>query len=351
MQLRSQAALLLCATALCLTACRTQTTLVKAECDDEAAQATAATTATPATAERKMQSCSLPQFPDRGYDMLVPDGDGPFPVLFALHGGGGNRNAATRLGCPGGDFDDPRCLHTMAVERGYLYVSPDGMRTQTRLNMRTWNAGGGTGEWRCIAGPACDEGFDEISYFNALLDDLAERVPIDRTRLYATGISNGGAMSYRLACQLPGVRAIFPVGGALQWTTNATCEPAAPVALAHAHGTDDPCWPYETGSSSCPFGTNTDKTTKGVDPTMLEWGALLNCGAPGDATMLPDTSDDGITTTVTEWSGCDAPMRLYRMEGAGHTWPNGHSYAGERVVGKTTTDWGNEVILDWFDAN
>lgn len=296
-------------------------------------------------------SCTMGAYPTRSYDVYVPDGDGPFPVVFTIHGGGGNRAGATRTTCPEGEESSPRCLHNMAIERGYVYVAPDGTSSKLADRSRSWNGGGGSGDWRCTGGRACDENVDELAYFEALLQDLSRRVDIDRKRLYVTGLSNGGTMSHRLACQLEGVKAVFAINGTLQWTTGESCNPPAPVAVAHAHGTEDPCWPYETGATQCPIGKK-DKKMKGVDDTMSEWATILACtGERGEATRLPNTADDGTTTDVFDWPGCSANLRHYRINGAGHTWPNGHQYLGEGTVGIVPRDWGNEVILDWFDAN
>ncbi len=296
-------------------------------------------------------TCTMAAYPLRSYDVYVPQGDGPFPVIFAVHGGGGNRVGAIRGTCPDGKESNPRCLHNQALTRGYVVVSADGTSAKLRKKTRSWNGGGGSGTWRCTGGRACETQVDELAYFNALLADLGKRVKLDRTRLYVTGLSNGGTMSHRLACQLDGVRAVFAIGGTMQWTTGEVCKPKAPVAVVHAHGTEDECWPYKTGPTQCPIGQK-DKIMKGVDETMSEWATILGCSGQPTSAALPDRdAADGTKTTRSAWPGCTADLQLLRIEGGGHTWPNGYQYLPKAFVGRTTRDWGNEVILDWFDAH
>lgn len=295
-------------------------------------------------------TCMMEAYPQRSFDVLVPEGDGPFPVILGMHGGGGNRQSALRGTCPEGDEKSPECLFRQAVARGYVFIAPDGTSRKWSKRKRSWNGGGGVGDWRCTGGPGCEDDVDDTAYIRAVLEDVGRRVKIDREKVFVTGISNGGTISYRLACELEGVRAIFAIGGTMQWTTGKTCAPAKPVAVAHAHGTEDPCWPYTTGPTRCPIGQK-DKKMKGVDDSMKEWETLLQCQGEPTVTNLPDTKPDGTTTTQTDWPGCRADLRLYKIRGAGHTWPRGAQYLPESVVGKTPQDWGNEVVLDWFDAH
>jgi polyhydroxybutyrate depolymerase len=79
-----------------------------------------------------------------------------------------------------------------------------------------------------------------------MLDHLVAWLNIDTGRVYFTGLSNGGAMSHRIACELSDrVTAIAAVGGANQFSTAAPCDPQLPVAVMQIHGTEDPCWTYE----------------------------------------------------------------------------------------------------------
>lgn len=321
-----------------LTGCRSLDTLQTSPCVDEVEPDTAI-------------SCTVPGY-SRAYDFVVPanyNAETPTALVIALHGGGGNRGAALRTTCPYGDIEDPDCLHTMATERGFAVVAPDG--TESFLDARSWNAGGGGGEFRCVGGEACEDGVDDVAFINALLDDVGRKMNLDETRVYVTGLSNGGAMAHRLACELSDrVTAIAPIGGAMQFTTNARCEPTMPVPILAVHGSDDPCWPMAGGTPNCPVGDR-DLKFVSVSRTMREWGGLKRCENVPLEDQLPDTSNDGTTTVRQTWQGCDSELTLLRIDGGGHTWPGGYQYLGPRVVGPVATDWGNEVILNFFQRH
>ena len=293
-------------------------------------------------------TCPFEGFANREYDLVLPrgyDGSQPVPVVVAIHGGGGSRVAQARTSCPGGKVDEPECLHKLADKEGFAVVYPNGTGGNgLGANIRTWNAGGGGGDWRCASGKACENGVDELAYFNGLLDDLEERVNVDTDRIYATGLSNGGAMSHRLACELSDrIAAVAPVGGAMQLTTSDTCEPSRPIPVLQVHGTEDPCWKYAGGVSDCPIGQNGLKHVA-VSRTMNEWAEILECEGDPVVTDLADKQDDGTHTRRHVWQGCDADLELLEIVGGGHAWPNGHPYLAERTIGTVPRDWGSEEI-------
>jgi predicted esterase len=134
-----------------------------------------------------------------------------------------------------------------------LVVLPDGTGLRPLRNVRSWNAGGGTDGWQCVSRGACQQGVDDGAFFDQLLVELARVVPVDARRVFLTGLSNGGAISHRLACERPSVvAAIATVGGTNQYTAaGGRC--AARVPVLAIHGSDDPCWGYETGTAACAF--------------------------------------------------------------------------------------------------
>lgn len=293
-----------------------------------------------------LATCEVPGWKGRPYDLVLPDsydGQTPVPVVLALHGGGGNKAAAARSSCPGGSLDDPSCLHVHGRSHGTAVVYPSGVKSAVG-NFRSWNAGGGGPEWRCTGGRACEEGVDDVAYIAAVLDDLEGRVAVDVRRVSATGLSNGGAMSHRLACDLSDrIAAIAPVGGAMQLTTTGSCTPGRPVPVLQVHGTEDPCWRYDGGVPECPIGQEGKKHAS-VDRTLGEWAAINRCSGGVRTEALPDPVRDGMHTEHVVREGCAAPVELLRIVGGGHTWPNGLQYFGEERVGRTTRDWGSERL-------
>ena len=297
-------------------------------------------------------TCEVPGYEGRPYDIHLPadyDPARPVPVVLAIHGGGGNSRGAARTACPGGDVESAGCLHAMAVREGVAVVYPNGTGARLASNVRTWNAGGGANGWQCVSGRACKEGADDIAYFRALLDDLARWVAVDPRRVYATGLSNGGAMSHRLACQMADrVAAIAALGGANQFATTSACAPRRPVPVLQIHGTADPCWGYEGGTAAC---AQRDEMAKmPVEASMRIWAGINGCQAVQPA--QPMASEPRIETVQLRWAGCRAETVLIRMTGGGHVWPGGWAYFRESVIGPMVGGWSaNRVILDFFRRN
>jgi len=288
----------------------------------------------------------------RSYLVRLPEASGPLPVVLVLHGGGGNAEGAPGSTAPDGDEDNADGMNAVAADRGFIAVYPDGTSGALLRRMHTWNAGGGQGDWQCVSGHACKEGVNDVTYFNQVLDDLERWADVDTARIYATGISNGGAMSYRLAHELPDrIAAIAPVASADQVAIADGDTPAVPVPILHIHGTEDPCWPWEGGSAACLQKDGGEKA--GVDETLALWAQVNGCTeADPVVESLPDQASDGTTSTIETWQGCDADLVLWRIEGGGHTWPDGYQYLKEKKIGRVERDDnGNARILDFFEAH
>ncbi len=124
----------------------------------------------------------------------------PSPWWWRSTAGEATGVAAARTTCPTGGVGEPEYLHELGRRKGFAVVYPDGVPGKGLLKeSRSWNAGGGVGDWRCTGGRACEEDRDDVRYVRAMLDDVARRVAVDPDRIYATGLSNGGAISHRLA--------------------------------------------------------------------------------------------------------------------------------------------------------
>lgn len=297
-------------------------------------------------------SCPTPGELDRAFDLEVPDSwdnSSPLPLIYAFHGGGGNRSAANSVTCPGGDNGHPDCLGAKARALGYAVVRADGTGNRPLRNLRTWNAGGGTGEWQCLGGAACGANVDDMAYFDKIHGIVEGLIPVDPDRVYSTGISNGGAISHRLACERPQVfAAIAAVGGTNQFgAAGGTCPGG--VAMLQLHGTEDPIWPYETGPSGI---GGSDKLMVGAEDSTDDW--VLRNGCTGDPLeeALPDLEDDGTSSTRFRYQGCSHPVEFVRSDGGGHTWPQGYQYLGKGTIGTVVQDFdADDLILEFFGAN
>ena len=293
-------------------------------------------------------TCSVPGWSGRDFDLHVPDGYDPeleWPVVVAYHGGGGTREAGARTHCPDGDRSDPGCLHALGMQEGFFVVYPDGTAPGAGGRFRTWNAGG-SGELTCVVGTACDRDVDDVDYTSDLLDVLESHYTVN-DRAIVVGLSNGAAMAHRAGCDLSErVGVVVAAGGTNQ---QPGCVPDQPVSVLQIHGTADPCWPYEGGElGGCLGGT---ALISGVTETMNGWVEVQHCASPSES-LLPDTADDGVTSEVMRWEGCDGGVviELVTVVGGGHVWPMGYSVA-PRVVGPMTTDYsGNDLMWEFAES-
>jgi len=241
---------------------------------------------------------------------------GPLPLLFAFHGGGGN--------APG--FQKYAGLDAPADARGFAVVYPNGSgRFAKRL--LTWNAGD------CCAF-AQEHDVDDVGFALAILADLARDLPLDRTRVYATGHSNGGMMAYRLAADAAArIAAIVPVAGADMTRTFA---PEAPVSVLHVHSVDDPRALYAGGLEPANPLTGRRIEHRAVEAGLARWRARDGC--TGDGRETDARSVDGHTAVLLDFAPCSAGFAVahWKLKGAGHGWPGGGSILPERIVGPNT---------------
>ena len=248
----------------------------------------------------------------REYLVHVPAGAEPgrkLPVVFNFHGGGSD--APTQKAYSQMD--------AAADRHGFIVVYPQGVPPAPGVqSLRTWNAG------KCC-GPARREQVDDVGFTLAVLDDLAGRTPVDRRRVYATGISNGGMMAYRLAVDASKrVAAVASVAGQVMVTD---FDPGRPVAVMEFHSVDDPRALYD-GGLGLPFpGTNIQNQFHSVQEGIDRWVDYDGCRrrpktGPTEQGQ-PGTGDEGETATRISYAPCkqDVEVALWKLTGSGHVWP------------------------------
>jgi polyhydroxybutyrate depolymerase len=300
-------------------------------------------------------SCALSAYPDRPYLAWVPashDGLTPIPVVIAFHGGGGSAEGQAASSCPDGDTQNPSCLHSLGGREGFATIYPNGTATPgANGRLRTWNAGGGTDGYECANAYACEANIDDMAYVRAILDDLAAWLPLDPGRVYATGLSNGGAITHRVGCELADrIVAIAPIGSGNQFSTAAPCNPSQPVGVLDIHATTDPCWLYVQGPLGSCLGPPGGGTMIGSSETMAVWAAANGCTSGPTTLDGPERVDDGIRVEEDRFAGCRAPVRHFRVIGGGHTWVSGFQYLPVARIGTTYFDLTNEDLWNFFDS-
>lgn len=213
-------------------------------------------------------------------------------------------------------------MNEASDERGFIVVYPNGMYS-------SWNAG------KCC-GTAATLEIDDLGYVSKLIDELLEEYCIDPKRVFATGMSNGGFLSNRLACELSDkVAAIAPVAGVIGLPLD-KCQPPRPVPVMHFHGTLDTLVPYG-GGGLYQFPSVADSVAR--------WRKINKCGATTEITF-----DQGDSQCVSS-PGCEAgaDVILCTVEGGGHTWPGGTPVPS---LGWTTMDLdATGAMLDFFEKH
>lgn len=318
-----------------------------------------------------------PAWIDRPYWVNVPESyekDAPLPLIVVLHGSGSNAVEMARTTCRGLTSADmpsvqhPTCLHHMATGAITAYLNgsiDDGPIDYTEGGFRrSWNAGGGRRvageEYKCISNSACENSGDDVSYVVAVIDDAARHFAIDPSRVYAVGISNGGAMAHRLACEVPWrFAAVAAVAGTShQYMANlapqGACASGA-VGVLQIFGEDDPISPPGGGLSPTFPGlgwyVSIDEMLNGFHgvPGIVERNGCSS--APPTEEIIPNSNpfDGSPGGIIYRYQGCERPVAVYRIWGGGHTWPDGWQYFGQWLIGPTNRDISaNREILAFF---
>jgi polyhydroxybutyrate depolymerase len=226
------------------------------------------------------------------------------PVLVVLHGLGSSPEKVARY----------YGLEALVEELGLVVAYPEGTEEARGTGwfgrrLRFWNAT----DWCCnFQGSTVDD----VAYLDAVLDDLQARYPVDLKRVYLMGLSNGGYMAHRYACdRADRVAAIASQAGAM-WADAGRCRPSEAVAVLQLHGTDDFMVPYRGMPPRGPGGPSQPSARQ----TVLDWVGLDRCELQSDTTAAArDLFDDvdGDETTIERWGGCRG-VELWTLHGAPH---------------------------------
>ncbi|MCE9548731.1 MAG: dienelactone hydrolase family protein, partial [Planctomycetia bacterium] len=269
---------------------------------------------------------------ERSYLVHAPpgyDGKQPTPVVLAFHGGGSNPEQMARFSG----------LSDKADTAGFLAVYPAGTgRLPAAL---TFNGGN-------CCGFAQRQQIDDVAFVAAVLDDLATAAKVDPKRVYATGMSNGGILCYRLASELaPRLAAIAPVSGTMG---TETCTPSQPVPVLHFHGADDELVPLAGGRGKRSL---TQTNFYSVEHSIQAWVAVNGCNKKPVEEKLPDRSPgDGTHVTRTTYGGGrdGSEVVLYTIAGGGHTWPGRNPKLA--FLGRSTTQISaNDLMWEFFQKH
>jgi polyhydroxybutyrate depolymerase len=250
---------------------------------------------------------------DREFDVLVPESyDAYTPTMLVLNFHGLLSNPNQQAG-----FSQ---MNEYAEAAGAIVVYPRGVGS-------SWN--GGT-----CCGQAKNQEIDDVAFVRALVEHVSTMLCVAPKRVFATGMSNGGFMSHRLACEASDVfAAVAPVAGVLGVPTE-TCAGRA-VPIMQFHGTSDLLVPYDGGGAT---------GSPSVDETIDFWTAHNGCASGPEVTFM-----QGDTTCET-WSDCTdgAEVTRCRIDAGGHCWP-GNAFCPSGA--STTEIHASAAALEFFAAN
>ena len=246
---------------------------------------------------------------DRPVTVNLPaDTSQPSPLLIMLH------SASTS----GAHQERYMKLAPVAKKLGMIYIAPDG--TVGADGRRVWNA----------AKACCQKSgapVDDIAYISSLIEEIAVKVPVDRTRIYMIGHSNGAFMSLAYACSTGAVAGVVSLAGALD--SDYTCASKKPFALLHIHGVADKTIKIDGGIMNGHAYTSARSTIAAV-------AKVNQCPAQSFSSAAYtkkdfDPSISGAETTVEKITGCLAPLEYWRIARGAHS-PKLPSNYAEQVL-------------------
>jgi polyhydroxybutyrate depolymerase len=270
----------------------------------------------------------------REYVLVTPvdlEPDKSYPLVLTLHGGGGNGERMCAL---------KRGIQELAGQEDFFVVCPSGIE-------KHWNDGREIDQWRAHA-----EDIDDVGFLLHLVTDLIERYPVDASQIFVTGVSNGGKMSLRLACEADELfRAAAAVIASLP--ADLVCEPSGPISILIMNGTDDPLVPWDGGQVTA-FNRELGKAVSTPD-TVAFWVRHNECESDPIREDVADlVKSDKSSIQVERYNQCNRGTNvvLYTVFGGGHTWPGGPQYLPEFLIGRTNRDMhAGEAIWEFFEAS
>lgn len=227
------------------------------------------------------------------------------PLVFNLHGLGSNASQQEIYG----DF------RGIADTANFIIVAANGTET-----------GAGQG-WNNFGTPG--SGVDDVGFISALIDKVSSNYTINKNRIYSTGMSNGGFMSYDLACFLnTRIAAIASVTGSMIASHLRACKANRPTPVMEIHGTADNTVKYD--------GTPGLLTSTHIDTLVNFWAKFNNCAAPVVTTLPNINTNDGSTVEHRVYNNGKngSSVELYKVIGGGHTWPG-----SSIIIGVTNQDF------------
>lgn len=266
----------------------------------------------------------------RMYQVHVPpgySGSTRAPLLIALHGGGGDMEYMAR--------DDYYGLTSKSNKEGFILVYPNGYSKFQSGKFATWNAG-------TCCGDARDKNIDDVGFIKQIITNLYAQMNIDRNRIYATGMSNGGMMAQRLACEMADTfTAIASVAG----TDNTLqCSPSQPISVMNIHAQNDDHVLFNGGAGAGAFKDESKVSNfVSVPQTVANWVARDRCN-PTPQRVL---NVNGVYCDLYSSCANGTQVKVCVTESGAHSWPGGYKPRGETPSKAISA---NDQMWDFFKS-
>lgn len=264
----------------------------------------------------------------RTYHLYLPKDysrRGSLPLVLALHGGFGS----------GEKFSKNTNMNALAAQEGFAVVYPDAIDNH-------WNDGRGT----------VSNEVDDVGFIKALIEQLIKLRNIDKSRIYAVGLSNGGLFTQRLACEMSDKFAAFAsVSASLPESLKSNCKPPNPVSMLMINSPDDKFVPWDGGEIRGRGGE-----VLSVPETIAWWREHSGCSPTPIANSLPVRNyTDSTRVREARYSGGrgGSEVILYTINGGGHSWPDtSERHQNNSRFGKRSQQINaNEVIWKFFQRH
>ncbi len=242
------------------------------------------------------------------------------PMVLLLHGAGGDAQGMEKLSS----------FIAIAEREKFVVVYPEGIDHQ-------WNDGRGRNEL-----------VSDVGFISKLIDFMLNEYSIDKNKVYVAGMSNGGFMTMRLACELPNkIAAVAAVASTVDSAVDANCQTSKPVPVMLFAGDKDKLVPLNGGIvQRLPHSVLLSQRALAE-----KWATRDGCNMKPTITVMPQLNHDGTNVTKTVYTGGKSNTEVisYLIGGGGHTWPGGEQYLPPILIGKTTHELNaSEEIWEFF---
>jgi polyhydroxybutyrate depolymerase len=245
----------------------------------------------------------------RWFKVVIPsayDHTDPRPLLFCFHGGGLSMDTY---------FNRRQDLVNRCEEENWILVFPNGANAAGDKGDGTWNA------VHCCD-PALKYNVDDIGFVKTMIDRLSSRLKIDTKRIYATGFSNGGMLTHRIAAELPDLFAAVAPGAATiggqvdSLSPVVTVQPTQPIPIIMIHGKDDWAVKYNGG----PTDGGSSRIDLSFKESVLFWANHNLCTLDQVDTAVIDGLKGEVRIDTFHDCDGDVKVQAISIENLGHGW-------------------------------